>query len=528
MLRKNFFNKKGWRDNMKNEDQRNIFERLLKRNILKKPKENRIRLNCFALGLVAISIIILLGMSDYNRRFNDETIINGVDCSYLTAKQAKKVLEEEFCKDISFTVVLPKTHQQEIEYKTYQVSKEQLATFEYQVSNTELLDATIKWQKQTSQKEFVLSHIFSINSDAVRDYLKTIPELNGENVIIPQDAYLKFNEEALLFEIVPEVYGNQIKYDLEGACDWAINCLLEGKKQVDFSAIIRIETEVMADSTFLREQQEKLNSILRLEINFRLVDGSIVTLDANTIKKWIELSEDGYSINIKDNLPSFIDHLAEEVEKSNSEFVFHATEIGEIILPIPEKVRARLDKEMQQEKLENLLNLSGELAFQKESETLERKDGKVILWLTPEYKVSPIQQMLNSYVELDITRQMLWLYINGECILITPVVTGDVAKGHETPTGIYFLYSKSKGVTLTDHKTYWSWVNYWMNFIPERGIGFHDANWRSLAQFVPTTYLENGSHGCVNLPTKDKNGVVVAKVLYENLTTDMPIIIYKS
>ena len=63
---------------------------------------------------------------------------------------------------------------------------------------------------------------------------------------------------------------------------------------------------------------------------------------------------------------------------------------------------------------------------------------------------------------------------------------------------------------------YASPVSYWMPF--NGGVGLHDATWRG--SFGGTIYKTNGSHGCVNIPLK------AAKVVYENLTYTMPIIVW--
>ena len=59
-----------------------------------------------------------------------------------------------------------------------------------------------------------------------------------------------------------------------------------------------------------------------------------------------------------------------------------------------------------------------------------------------------------------------------------------------------------------DGSRYNAYVNYWMPF--NGGVGFHDATWRSLGEFNKTTYVNNGSHGCVNMKKED------AQVLYTN------------
>lgn len=147
-------------------------------------------------------------------------------------------------------------------------------------------------------------------------------------------------------------------------------------------------------------------------------------------------------------------------------------------------------------------------------------NGELIRGYINIYKII---EMPNTYVEVDISSQTMYLYINGELALTSPVVTGKPA----TPTheGYFDIYYKEKGAVLrgytSDNKLeYESYVDYWMPF--DGGIGFHDAErhthedgfshgWRVLVEFGGETYLLYGSHGCVNLPHE------VAKFLFEHV-----------
>ena len=126
-----------------------------------------------------------------------------------------------------------------------------------------------------------------------------------------------------------------------------------------------------------------------------------------------------------------------------------------------------------------------------------------------------------SYVEIDTTRQNVWMYVNGDCIVDTPCVTGNYPNRH-TPSGIFFLTYKAENTYLKgtndDGSKYSSHVNYWLPF--NGGIGLHDATWRK--KFGGTIYKGNGSHGCVNLPLS------AAATIYENIDSTMPIIVYRS
>ncbi len=121
----------------------------------------------------------------------------------------------------------------------------------------------------------------------------------------------------------------------------------------------------------------------------------------------------------------------------------------------------------------------------------------------------------NSYVEISIDNQQLWMYVNGTCIVDSPIVTGCVSKGHSTPKGIYTLKFKQRDTVLKG-EDYESPVSFWMPF--NGGIGMHDATWRG--EFGGSIYQNNGSHGCVNLPYDN------AKMIFENLSNTMPIIVW--
>lgn len=120
-----------------------------------------------------------------------------------------------------------------------------------------------------------------------------------------------------------------------------------------------------------------------------------------------------------------------------------------------------------------------------------------------------------NYVEVDLSSQKLWLYKDGERIVTTSLVSGSVAEGHRTPTGIYSIYSKETDRYLSG-EGYRSFVHYWMPFLG--GYGLHDASWRS--SFGGTIYYYDGSHGCVNLPSS------AAKKIYNNVSVGTKVILY--
>lgn len=120
-----------------------------------------------------------------------------------------------------------------------------------------------------------------------------------------------------------------------------------------------------------------------------------------------------------------------------------------------------------------------------------------------------------TYVEINLTKQHLFLYSGGNRILDCDIVSGCVEKGYTTPAGVFTIRYKKQNAVLkgVDYSTP---VDYWMPF--NGGIGLHDATWRT--EFGGSIYLTDGSHGCINMP----HDAVAA--LYQYAYAGMYVIVY--
>ena len=124
-----------------------------------------------------------------------------------------------------------------------------------------------------------------------------------------------------------------------------------------------------------------------------------------------------------------------------------------------------------------------------------------------------------QFVLIDISDQKLSFYKNGKRQLHADVVTGKPGRW-STPTGTFKVRRKRKYVTLTG-ATWSNPVTYWMPFKGD-AYGMHDASWRTSREFSNhKTYINNGSHGCVNMRFKD------AKALYGMVKKGTVVIIQK-
>ena len=120
-----------------------------------------------------------------------------------------------------------------------------------------------------------------------------------------------------------------------------------------------------------------------------------------------------------------------------------------------------------------------------------------------------------NFVEVDLGNQHVYVYKDGKVIIDCDCVSGNMAQGHGTPSGVYAIRAKLSP-TILRGDDYESPVDYWMPFYG--GIGLHDANWRG--RFGGEIYKTNGSHGCVNLPPS------IAGDIYRNVTVGTPVVLY--
>ena len=130
----------------------------------------------------------------------------------------------------------------------------------------------------------------------------------------------------------------------------------------------------------------------------------------------------------------------------------------------------------------------------------------------------------DTFVEIDLSGQHMWYHKNGQIVLESDIVSGTYnIADRRTPAGAYYLYNNERNRVLRGTKLpdgtwpYETPVSYWMPF--NKGIGLHDSSsWRS--KWGGTIYMNNGSHGCINLPTG------IASQLYNSIEVNCPVVCY--
>lgn len=224
-----------------------------------------------------------------------------------------------------------------------------------------------------------------------------------------------------------------------------------------------------------------------------------VDIPAETIRSFVTLGEDGFTPVInEDNLDAYVAELSEKysVEGTTGSFVTtHGSTIDYTVSYNGQDVDS--------------WELAEDIITCMQEGISETRDAPY------EDVGDPDMPYGGTYVEVDLSSQHVWFYKNGERIVSTSMVSGKVAEGWMTPTGVYSLYEKDYAVYL-EGDDYTTYVNFWMPFLG--GYGLHDATWRG--SFGGDIYHYDGSHGCVNLPYD------AASTIYDNISVGTKVILY--
>ncbi len=340
----------------------------------------------------------------------------------------------------------------------------------------------------------------SFNDEKLDEYIKKSTFLSKRKE--SEDAYLDFDS----LEIVGEVYGNEyLMNDLK-------KIIIESFKNdvtgvVDVSEIY-INPEVTRDDESLVSELEKLKKIYETKITYDFGDRK-ETLTGKELFSLFDKINGEYVLN-KESSREYIKNLAIKYDTYNRKRQFNATGIGEIT--VREGIYGWLmNVDKTNDELEELVDKAGEVEVEPVYiyEALSRDENDIG----------------DSYIEVDISRQEIWLYKDGELLHQAYVRTGKLtSKGYSTTVGVGKIWSKEtdrylQGLNPGMGTTYSSHVNYWMP-IGYTGIGLHDASW--VDKFGGDIYKTKGSRGCINLDLE------TAKMIYDNYSNGTPVVVYES
>ncbi|NCB94493.1 MAG: hypothetical protein EOM40_18355 [Clostridia bacterium] len=373
----------------------------------------------------------------------------------------------------------------------------------------ELMDSQepLFWIKKAfSGSTYEVSANTTYQEESIEPILKSLPFLRPENIIQPQDAYMQETESG--YNIVAEVEGNAL--DEAKVLNLVQEAIKSGKTELSLvDEQCYLIPSLRQDDTALVQKVNDLNHLTRANLSYN-VCGETSTIDRNVLKSWLVQDEQGlYSIDPA-QIKAFINTLADKRDSYGGTRKFTTHEGKEITLGI-NKYGWMINREDSIAALTTAIN--------------EGQQGEMELVYSRKAQGTGSNDLGNVYVEISIDKQTMWCYKDGQVVVETPIVTGDMSKeDRATPkNGCWAIFRKTTDYTMkgpiqeNGEPEYTTHVNYWMPF--NGGVGIHDLASRG-NNFGGNIYLTNGSHGCINTP------LAAVKTIYETVSVGTPVIVY--
>ena len=345
-------------------------------------------------------------------------------------------------------------------------------------------------------KELELEKSVSFDEEALAEEIARLPFMSGEQREPSDASYSEYDSETG-YTLVPADYGTKI--DEEAFYQAVVDAVSSLDETLDLSeAHCYEEPAVGDDDEELLALIEDLNRYVQTVVTYEFGEEKEV-LDAATIHTWLK-DEDGKIAVDEDAVLDYVKGLAKEHNTAYRPKEFE-TSYGTTVT---------ISNGFYGWKIDNAGEVEQILADLATGENITRE---------PVYAQTANSHGENdygdSYVEINLTAQHLFLYKDGNLVVESDFVSGNLSKGHATPTGAFGLTYKTTDAVLRG-EDYATPVKYWMPYAGD--VGMHDATWRS--SFGGNIYKTNGSHGCINLPRS------VAKTIYETIEQGYPVLVY--
>ncbi|HYF82217.1 MAG TPA: peptidoglycan binding domain-containing protein [Clostridia bacterium] len=446
-----------------------------------------------AIILTASIILIYLLISLYFvNHFFFNTVVNGVDVP-LKAHDGVDDIFISYVKDYRLQLIERNGEIEEI------IGQE--IGMQYNRKNSiykiDKMQSSFKWLSSLlKEQRYYVKDLFVYNKENLENRISELNCLN-KDIIEPQNVSFKYANG--YYEAIGEVYGNKIHKDrLYEAIKMSV---LKGQTKLDLNKSRCYENPkytLSSDKTLVTKNL--LNKYVSTKITYILRSEKEI-LDQNTINQWLSVDEDLEVVTDEKAVKHYVQELSKKYDTAGA----------------ARKIKTSTNKTVEVKggfygwKMNCAAETQALLENIKRGEVLEKE---------PIYVQKALSRgendIGNTYVEINITRQYLWFYKDGMLITQGPIVTGNPNRGNATKVGVYMLNYKQTGSTLRG-PNYEAEVTYWMPF--NGNIGIHDASWRY--SFGGNIYKRNGTHGCVNVP------MYLAKKIFNNIEDGTPVICYE-
>lgn len=440
--------------------------------------------------LLVIALLIgvyFIGVFYYKNRFPSNVSVNEVKVGGLTLDKADNKLKEA---DEWDSITIKSDTEEFLDIKSEEI--------EYKYLNTPDLPNILEEQNEWKwfldifkSSAYSTPRSYDYNEDKVKSLIDGIEELDKKLL----NARAVYSDEANAFIIEPHSY--EIKITQEEISNLVAEAIDKKDMQINIENNIE-QPDIFEDDKDLIIAKDKANEYLEMELKYDFGDREEI-VDHSVLKDLITVQEREIVVD-PEKTKEYVAKIAKKYDTFGTNRKF-TTSTGKTITTSGGSYGWMTNRGKTADELIEHIKVG-------ENKTIE-----------PVYSYKALRRETddvgNSYVEIDLKNQMVYVYTNGQLKIKTPTVTGNVARGDATPPGVYPLNYKETDAVLRG-EDYASPVDYWMPF--NGNIGMHDADWRD--NFGGDIYKNSGSNGCINLPPGN------TKTIFDSVYPGMPIIVH--
>ncbi|MBO6039759.1 MAG: L,D-transpeptidase [Oscillospiraceae bacterium] len=459
------------------------------------------------IGLVVLALAVFTVSRRYTRQFLPGTEILGVDCGNRTVSQA--VAELENAAEAAHFVVGDSSGVEVFRSPLSAfIGRDVLAAAAEDAFRDQRASARwYDWMMEAPRAYF--SEPLADLTDAQVGAVLTELRFGEAGAVPPRDAYVEITDTG--YTVVEAVPGNMFNVYVcareLGKVLRPVRDLTAGVPTVIIDGVA-VRPSVTADSEEIQEVTLELDSYLNRRLTVNFDNGNSYTFTSADIRAVSDVSVLGRMVVCRPDTVLLRSFLDTEIEDYGTDGVFakfqHANETRPYVYYRVGDRGWIMDRE----------GLAAEIA----SALNERRNGLFTpnydrTWYWKDYYRG--HRVGDTFIEISLDNQYMWCYKNGQVLVETPIVTGNLARRDDTRRGCFRIYGKVRdtvlrGPTWNDH------VEYWMPF--DGGIGLHDSSWRD--EYGEDIYMDDGSHGCINTPLE------AMKTIYENYSKGDFVIVY--
>lgn len=453
------------------------------------------KLTIAGLSVLGLGAAYLGGIGYYSERFTPNTEYKSVDISNLTLEEANEHIAKEISNQ-EFKLVENGEEVATVKIADLDPTFDAKSDLEqvYYSQNPNNWLASIVSNTVSAQGED--AEVIKIDTQAVAD---EINEQGDREAAV--DASIAYDEEQGYHAVEGES-GTLI--DPELLEEELVEQIETGSESVEIEEAYD-QPDITVESDEIQDTLQQIDSVINTDLTIEIA-GDTIELDPQQIEDWLHFDGNNNMVLDSEGVSAFLTEIDAEYSTFGKTRSFESTLQGTVEVP-PGILGWGIDIEQATTDLSAAI-LSGESGTHQ------------LATYSTGGNAGAADEIGDSYVEIDLSNQMMFLYHEGELILSTEMVSGQ--PGAETVPGANAVNEMLTDTNLVGYNQfsdveYSTPVSYWIRF-DDQAQGIHDAPWQST--YGGNTWQYAGSLGCINTPYG------AAATIYEYVNIGTPVMVF--